>query len=152
MLETLTQRTELLAKASQKDEIWKEAEKMLLINGEGQMPYMRWDPQTRMLKPTKDATMSVQECLRAVQNLTRLAQDPTTTLRFHALTKVKDQQDRSIPWLWLMSSRNQPEAWAEARHSCYHAIWQLIRCQIRPQSAERSPLAKQIQKQLNGAQ
>ena len=97
MLETLVQRTEVLAKSSPADSAWKEAEKMFLINGDGHMPYLRWDPTSKMLRPTKDATIQIHAALRAVQNLHRLVQDPTTTLRFHALTKTNS--DRSVPWL-----------------------------------------------------
>ena len=78
-----------------------------------------------------------------------ILEDATTHQRRYTLTKTST--DRSVPWLWLVSSRNQPEAWAEARQLCFHAIWQLIRCQIKPQGVEKSTLAKQIQQQLNNA-
>ena len=149
MLETLQQRASILAKSSPQDAVWKEAEQMLLITSDGQMPYLRWDASTRTLKPTNEAKMSIQEAVRCVETLCRLAQDPSTTLRFHALTKNRESQDRAVPWLWLVSSRNQPEAWSEAHRLCYHAIWQLVRCQVRPQTSETSALAKQIQQRLN---
>ena len=56
--------------------------------------------------------------------------------------------DRAIPFLWMISSRNQPEAWSEVRRVCYHAIWQLVRTSIRPQGTERSNLSKGIQQKL----
>ena len=118
MLETLQKRAEILAKANPQDPVWKEAEQMMLITSDGQMPYLRWDAATRTLKPTKDAKLSIQEALRAVENLARLAADPSTTLRFHALTKPKETYDRAVPWLWLVSNRNQPEAWSEAHRLC----------------------------------
>ena len=102
------------------------------------------DATTHQRRYTSD-TSSLEGCPESSQ----AGQDPTTTLRFHALTKTSS--DRSVPWLWLVSSRNQPEAWAEARQLCFHAIWQLIRCQIKPQGVEKSALAKQIQQQLNHA-
>ena len=76
MLETLHQRAEILAKASPQDAVWKEAEQMLLITKEGQMPYLRWDASTRTLKPTNENKMSIQEAVKSVANLWRLVQDP----------------------------------------------------------------------------
>ena len=149
MMETLRIRAEALMAADPKDAAPKEAVKMHLVTETGQMPYLRWDPTDRMLKPSSEATLSMEETIRGVQNICRLVQDPTTTLRFHSLVKPKEQQDRSIPWLWMLSSRNQPEAWAEIHRLCFHSIWQLIRCQIRPQAADRSALARSIQQTLS---
>ena len=148
MMDTLRSRAETLMKSDPKEAAWKDAMKMHLLNETGQMPYLRWDPSTRQLRPSQEATLSMEEVVRAVQNICRLVQDPTTTLRFHSLTKPKDQQDKAVPWLWLLSSRNQPETWAEVHRLCFHSIWQLIRSQIRPQSADRTALAKGIQQQL----
>ena len=149
MMETLRTRAETLLQSDQNSPARQEAMKMQLVTETGHMPYLRWDPSSRTLKPTTEATLSLEETVRGIQNLCRLVQDPTTTLRFHSLTKTKDQQDKAVPWLWMLSSRHQPEAWAELHRLCYHAIWQLIRCQIRPQAADRSALAKTIQQTLS---
>ena len=148
LISTLEERLTNLSKATPKDPQWIECQKLNLIDSDGNMPYLRWDASARSLRPTKDATLKLEEALRAVQNIHRLVQDPTTTIRFHGLTKPSENTDKAIPFLWMISSRNQPEAWSEIRRICYHAIWQLVRTSIRPQGTERSSLAKGIQQKL----
>jgi hypothetical protein len=148
LISTLEERLTNLSKATPKDPQWIECQKLNLIDSDGNMPYLRWDASARSLRPTKDATLKLEEALRAVQNIHRLVQDPTTTIRFHGLTKPSENTDKAISFLWMISSRNQPEAWSEIRRICYHAIWQLVRTSIRPQGTERSSLAKGIQQKL----
>jgi hypothetical protein len=148
LISTLEERLTNLSKATPKDPQWIECQKLNLIDSDGNMPYLRWDASARSLRPTKDATLKLEEALRAVQNIHRLVQDPTTTIRFHGLTKPSKTTDKAIPFLWMISSRNQPEAWSEIRRVCYHAIWQLVRTSIRPQGTERSSLVKGIQQKL----
>ena len=148
LISTLEERLINLSKATPKGQMWIECQQLNLIDSEGNMPYLRWDPLARTLKPTKDATLKLDEALRAVQNIHRLVQDPTTTIRFHGLSKPSESTDRAIPFLWMISSRNQAETWNEVRRVCYHAIWQLVRTSIRPQGTERSNLAKSIHQQV----
>ena len=149
LITALEERLLALSKSTPKDPQWIECQKLNLIDSEGNMPYLRWDPTARTLKPTKEATLRLDEALRAIQNVRRLVEDPTTTIRFHGLMKHTDQNsDKALPFLWMISSRNQPEAWSEVRRVCYHAIWQLVRTSIRPQGTERSTLAKSIQQKL----
>lgn len=148
LLSNLEERLTKLAQSNPKDPQWVELQRLNLIDADGNMPYLRWDAAARCLKPTKDATLRLDEALRAVQNIHRLAQDPTTTIRFHGLTKPSETSEKAIPFLWMISSRNQPEAWNEVRRVCFHAIWQLVRTSIRPQGPERSNLAKSIQQRL----
>jgi hypothetical protein len=148
LISTLEERLTNLSRSNPKDPQWIDCQKLNLIDSDGNMPYLRWDATARTLKPTKDATLRLDEALRAIQNIHRLVQDPTTTIRFHGLTKPSESTDRAIPFLWMISSRNQPEAWSEVRRVCYHAIWQLVRTSIRPQGTERSNLSKGIQQKL----
>ena len=147
--DSLHARLDQLKQAAPQDQLWKECQTLGIINQQGTLPYLRWEASTRTLKPTTEAPLSLEEVIKEVDNIRRLVQDPTTTLRFHSLTKLQDNGDRSLPWLWLISTRNQPETWHCVRKLCYHAIWQQVRIQIKPQSADRSQLAKQIQAALN---
>ena len=148
--ETLKSRLDQLTKVGPQDQSWLECQRLGIIDAKGNLPYLRWEASSKMLKPTAEAPLSLQEVVREVENVLRLVQDPTTTLRFHSLTKMTDSSDKTLPWLWMISSRNQPEAWHAVRKLCWHATWQLIRIQLKPQSADRSPLAKQIQQSIAG--
>ena len=149
--DTLYTRLEKLTKVDQQHAMWKECQSLGILNDQGTIPYLRWEASSKQLKPTSEAPMSPQETLREVENIRRLVQDPTTTLRFHSLVKVTDNTDKSLPWLWLLSSRNQPEAWHAVRKLCFHATWQLLRIQVKPQSADRSALAQRIQQAITPA-
>ena len=116
------------------------------------MPYLRWDSASKTPQPSKDKGMDIKEVLQAVKNTHRLLEDPCTTLRFHALVNLANNQDRSVPFRWLVSSRTNAEIWHELRRLCFHSTWQLIRAQIKPQGAERSALAKQVAQALGSAQ
>ena len=150
MLQTLLDRLDALSKTQASDDMQKECQEMGLINSQGMLPYPRWDPQTKKLKESKETPLSLQETMKAVQNAHRLAQEIGTTNRFHALTKVANDGDRSIPWLWTVTCRANGEMWSELKRLCWHSIWRLIRAQIRPQTLDRSHLEKDIVKALNG--
>ena len=124
---------------------------MNIIDEAGLMPYLRWDSGSKQLRPSKESPRKLEEILHLVKDVRRLVDDQTTTLRFHSLVKNKDSEldDRAHPWLWMITSRHQDEAWNSLRQLCYHAVWLLIRAQIRPSGPEKSNLAKEIQKRLS---
>eukprot|EP00435_Cladocopium_sp_Y103_P055446 s1325_g18.t1 len=153
MINTLLERLEKLAQTKTDDPAWIESLQYHIVDSQGQMPFLRWDSKSRTLVPSKEASLPMGQVIKSLKVIQRLIQDSTTTLRFHSLVKIsEDKQDRSIPWLWMISSRNNPEAWNEVRSLCFHSSWQLIRLQIRPQGTERSTLAKSIHKALSDAQ
>ena len=61
LISTLEERLTNLSKATPKDQMWIECQQLNLIDSEGNMPYLRWDPLARTLKPTKDATLKLDE-------------------------------------------------------------------------------------------
>ena len=148
MMATLEDRLLRLSQVPQSDPLWQECQGLMIVDSEGNMPFLRWDQGQKKLMKTKDATLPIGQVLKSVQDVHRLVQDPTTTLRFHSLMKSNDQE-RAHPGLWMISSRNQGEAWNALRQLCWHSVWLLIRAQIRPQGPERSSLVKEIQKKLN---
>jgi hypothetical protein len=149
MIKTVLAKVETLSKSNPQEPLWQACQSRGLIDGQGNMPFLRWNEKAKKLEQSKDATLSIQEVVRSYQNLLRLAEDPTTTLRFHSLVKTTDSTDKAIPWLWLLSNRHNLEAWFEIRRLCYHASWLLIEVQIRPQTTERTQLSKAVQKALN---
>ena len=101
------------------------------------------------LVPSSKQGLPVQSVQRSLSNILRLLADQTWTLRFHALKKPVDDpaQTTAIPFIWTTSLRS-PELWAELQALCFHSIWRLILVQLRPQTLERQPLAKQLQQTL----
>ena len=99
-----------------------ETTRTFLTEHQGNLPYLRWETSTRTLKPTSEAPLSLQEVVREVENVHRLVQDPTTTLRFHSLTKASDSQDKTLPWLWQEPARSVACS-AQALLACHLATY-----------------------------
>ena len=79
-----------------------------------------------------------------------LQSEPEITLRFHAVSKLQteDTSGKTIPFLWTVGNRTQGELWNLLRTVSYHSIWQLVRLTLRPQTQQRSALAKQLEKMM----
>ena len=69
---------------------------------------------------------------------------------FHSLKKPVEGKEpqQALPWIWTVALRNTPELWHEVARLAYHSSWQLVQVRLRPQSLERTPLAKQLQKHM----
>ena len=115
------------------------------------MPFLRWSHQRKCLEPTEQPGLPIQEVSRSLQNILRiLAADPKVTLRFHSLKKPTSDTatQQALPWLWTVALRNSPELWHEVSRLAYHSSWQLVQVRLRPQSMERTPLAKTLMKAM----
>lgn len=144
MMGILHQRLTLLANAAPTDAIRTDCAKYHLVNAQGQMPYLAWNPQTKMLEPTKDKPLDLQETLRCINNIIRLLEEPQVTVRFHSLKRSEGVPTQAVPWLWVVSMRSNPELWHEVKTLCYHSSWQLIMARIKPQGHQRSNLAQRL--------
>lgn len=151
MVETLKERLDKLVQAPVTAEVFQDCVKYNLINSNREMPYLRWDVGSQQLVPSKEKALPIGEVQNILMNILKiLQQEPEITLRFHALTKLQqeDASQRSIPFLWTVGHRTQGELWNLLRTVSFHSIWQLVRLTLRPQTQQRSALTKQLAKMM----
>ena len=149
MVQTRYTRPEVLHKAPQTDALFRDCVKYHIINEAKEMPFLRWDPASKRLMPTKDKGLPAEEVLHMFKNITMLMQDPEITLRCHSLKKLHEDKvpSTALPWLWIMSARHNSELWHQVRKLSFHSCWQLIQARVKPQMNQRSPLSQLVQKE-----
>jgi hypothetical protein len=150
-METVKERLTKLKNAPASADVVQDCIRFNLIDQNQMMPYLRWDTRTRQLVPSKDKPLPIGEVSRIIDTIVHILQsEPEITLRFHALSKLQsdDSSGKTIPFLWTVGNRTQGELWNLLRTVSYHSIWQLARLTLRPQTQQRSALAKQLEKMM----
>ena len=151
VMETVLERLEKLYQSQTTEEVFVECAKFGLIDTNRAMPYLRWDQSARKLTPSKEKALPIGEVRKTMQNVVRILQtDHLVVLRFHAMTKVPQEEApaKTIPFLLTIGSRTNGELWNILHSISYHSIWQLALSTLRPQTQQRSNLGKQLQKML----
>ena len=153
MMEEMARRLQKLMEATPTEALFQDCKAYHLIRDDKDrtMPFLRWSHQRKCLEPTEQPGLPIQEVSRSLQNILRiLAADPKVTLRFHSLKKPTSDMatQQALPWLWTVALRNSPELWHEVSRLAYHSSWQLVQVRLRPQSMERTPLAKTLMKAM----
>ena len=145
---TLMQRALLLLQAKPEEEIFQNGMKNLLITEQHTFPYLTWCQKSRRLILSKDKALEKEELHKLLLNLTELSACSDHILRFHAMKKAPVDQDvsenSSFPWMLTTSHTMFPVL----QRLCYHSVWLLVAVDVKKQSLSRSPLAKQIDQQL----
>lgn len=150
-IETLKDRLDKLQQAPASADVVKDCIKFHLIDANQMMPFLRWDAGAQQLLPTKDKPLPIGEVSRIIQTIHQILQsEPEITLRFHSLSKAQlaEETGKAVPFLWTVGSRTQGELWNLLRTVSYHSIWQLVRLTLRPQTQQRTALAKQLGKMM----
>ena len=151
MIETLKERLDKLQKAPASADVVQDCIKFHLIDANQMMPFLRWDAGAQQLLPTKDKPLPIGEVSRIIQTIHHILQsEPEITLRFHSLSKAQmaEESGKAVPFLWTVGSRTQGELWNLLRTVSFHSIWQLVRLTLRPQTRQRTALAKQLGKMM----
>ena len=151
MIETLKERLDKLQKAPASEDMVQDCIKYHLIDANQMMPFLRWDAGAQQLLPTKDKPLPIGEVSRIIQTIHLILQsEPEITLRFHSLSKAQmaEESGKAVPFLWTVGSRTQGELWNLLRTVSFHSIWQLVRLTLRPQTQQRTALAKQLGKMM----
>lgn len=145
---TLLQRAQLLLQAKPEDEIFQNGMKNLLLTEQHTFPYLTWCQKSRRLILSKDKALEKEELYNLLQQLSDLSANNDHILRFHTMKKVPAEQtpaeNSSFPWMLTTSHTMFPVL----QRLCYHSIWLLVAVDVKKQSLVRSPLAKQIDQQL----
>eukprot|EP00435_Cladocopium_sp_Y103_P050625 s2661_g15.t1 len=149
MMQVLLERLQKLELAQPTDALIRDCHKYHIVDSNQLMPYLQWSPKDKCLQPTQDKALSIQQVVKNVQNIIRLMSEPGTTVRFHSL-KRPESATTSVPWLWMVSQQHAPELWHCLREMSWHASWQLIQVRIKPQTVQRSPLAQDVHRLLQG--
>ena len=153
MIKELDSRLQKLMEATPTEALFRDCKSYHLVKDDHNrtMPFLRWSQQRKCLEPTDQSGMPIEEVHRSLQNIMRLMEaDHRVTLRFHSLKKPVEGKEpqQALPWIWTVALRNTPELWHEVARLAYHSSWQLVQVRLRPQSLERTPLAKQLQKHM----
>lgn len=126
----------------------------MILNEERLMPYLFWDKKSQQLKPNKEAAVEPQKVKEILVQIQHLVATQGATMRFHALkrldTALQTPDLDSVPFIWQVSQRINPELWNRLHGLCFHSSWRLIKCRLRPHSTARSNLAVTIQKMGKG--
>lgn len=122
----------------------------LLLDTNQHMPYLFWNSKEKRLEPSPDAALPVAQVRGLLEQIYQLMETPGATLRFHSLKKMETavQTSTSIPFVWMVSSRVNPDLWARINSLSYHSIWLLNKSRLKPHTASRSPAAQQLQRLL----
>lgn len=150
-VETLLERLTALQNSPVESQRFQECLQYQWINTDKVMPFLRWDASKQQLLPSKDKGLELGEVHHTVTQIHRILQaEPQLTLRFHALSNLKNTTTptTSIPWLWTVGHQADGALWHLLRSISFHAVWQLVRASLRPQTQQRSQIAQQLQKQL----
>ena len=130
------------------DEIFQNGMKNLLLTEQHTFPYLTRCQKSRRLILSKDKALEKEELHNLLQQLSDLSANNDHILRFHTMKKVPAQQtpaeNSSFPWMLTTSHTMFPVL----QRLCYHSIWLLVAVDVKKQSLVRSPLAKQIDQQL----
>ena len=150
LMETVIERLDKLQQAQVTTQLFQDCVQYHIVNADRNMPYLYWCPKAQKLMPSKDKSLEIKEVLHTLNGIHRiLKEDPEATLRFHSMIKMQTaDQAKALPFLWTVRSRSNGEIWHLLRSLCFHSIWQLVRLTLRPQTQQRSGLAKQVQKLL----
>ena len=100
MIQTLLAKVETLAMTPPEEPLWQVCQAKGLIDSQGNMPFLRWNDKNKKLEPSKEASITITEIVRFLQNLQRLVQDPMTTFRCHSLVKTEDSDRSSLAIYW----------------------------------------------------
>ena len=150
LMETVIERLDKLQQAPVTTQLFQDCVQYHIVNEDRKMPYLCWCPKAQKLMPSKDTSLEIKEVQHTLGGILRiLKEDPEATLRFHSMIKMHNaDQDKALPFLWTVRSRSNGEIWHLLHSLCFHSIWQLVRLTMRPQTQQRSGLAKLVQKLL----
>lgn len=150
LMETVIERLDKLQQAPVTTQLFQDCVQCHIVNEDRNMPFLYWCPKAQKLLPSKDKSLEIKEVLHTLNGIQRiLKEDSEATLRFHSMTKMQTAApDKALPFLWTVRSRSNGEIWHLLHSSCFHSIWQLVRLTMRPQTQQRSGLAKQVLKLL----
>jgi hypothetical protein len=101
LLFTLEERLPNLSRATSMDQPWIECPQLNLIDLESSMPYLRWGPLARMMKPAKNTTLKMDEdktwqeirqaCYHAIWQLVRTSIRPQGTEKSNLAKSIHHQ-------------------------------------------------------------
>ena len=131
-----------------------QAKKMLILNPEGQIPYLQYNRQTEQLeiKPDREP-MELKTVLEILKELKDLVLLPNTTLRFHAARKLTSQPKGEIVPMMLeigVRTREADRAWELLARLCHSGACRAVAMSLRQERMGRSALAKQVQQMVEG--
>ena len=150
-MKTAKDRLDKLKEAPASADVVQDCIRFNLIDQNRMMPYLRWDAGQKQMVPSKEKPLPIGEVSRILDTIVQILQsEPEIRLRFHALSKLQseDTSGKTIPFLWTVGHRTQGELWNLLRTVSFHSIWQLVRLTLRPQTQQRSTLAKQLEKMM----
>ena len=150
-MKTAKDRLDKLKEAPASADVVQDCIRFNLIDQNRMMPYLRWDAGQKQMVPSKEKPLPIGEVSRILDTIVQILQsEPEITLRFHALSKLQseDNSGKTIPFLWTVGHRTQGELWNLLRTVSFHSIWQLVRLTLRPQTQQRTALAKQLGKMM----
>lgn len=84
MFSLLMERLNTLMQAQPTSEPYQRARDYQILDKNGEMPFLMWDVTKKQLQP-----IPTKEVHKMLTEIIGIVQDPTTTLRFHSLKKVK---------------------------------------------------------------
>lgn len=151
LLKSYHQRVVTLMQSPPDSEVYKACQNQHIIDSQGNLPYLRWCTKKKRLVAT-DKFLTKEDLMKTLKEIESLLEQPEVTLRFHSLRKIPQEaadMPQSIPWIWTISMRTNPQLWQLIHKLCFHGTWQLAQLRLKPQSHQRSGLANEIQKALH---
>ena len=113
--------------------------------------YLKWDPQLKKHVPDEASPLPHTEAVQAVLTIQQLCSCPDVIGRFHAMRPlVANHTSEVVPFLLTIQNRSQAsqQMYHLLRRLCRNGCTHLIGMTMRPSKLGRSPLAQQLEKQV----
>lgn len=88
----LTIRLKALAEADTNSPLFQECFKHHLTGQDKRMPYLTWDPEAKLLVPTKTQPVAISMVIRDMEQIKTILQENLVVLRFHSLKRLTSRR------------------------------------------------------------
>lgn len=140
---------EKMADPSNRD-VYERAREMNLVEDQSYV-YLRWSGEEKKhIKDTQEP-LSHEQAAQSVKAIQNLCMFPEVLGRFHALRPLSaNHSSEVVPFLCIIQNRSaeSQQMYAHLRRLCRCGCTHLIGMTIRPSKLGRSPLAVQLEKQV----
>ena len=131
-------------------DVYERAREMNIIEDQSYV-YLRWSgEEKRHIKDTQEP-LSHEQAVQTVKSIQHLCMFPEVLGRFHALRPLSaNHSSEVVPFLCVIQNRSaeSQQMYAHLRRLCRCGCTHLIGMTIRPSKLGRSPLAAQLEKQV----
>ena len=131
-----------------------QAQELLVLDANGMVPYLEWDPQAKEMKIKSDREpMRPEQVLEMLTRMQALALQPLSVMRFHAIHKLSWQMSSEVVPMMLEVGGRTPEAnrlWEDFGRLSHSAATRCVATSLRPDKMGRSALATAVQKIADG--